>query len=248
MEKPVMSLGVMSGVNCMRLNEQSNERASAEASVVLPTPGTSSMSTCPRHRSAIIISSTASCLPTMTLPTFLIRSCAKRCVTCISAFSLRFSASFLDARAPIAVPRRPKRTRTQFPVYKFAPGMTSEICSNARECATIFKGRSQLGGIMRKIFTFDAVDSTNAVAKRLGAGGRGRVRRGGGGSRPPGAAASQRSWQSPAGEGLWVSLLLRPQNVPAAQRGRRGVRGGAFHGRGAFRPTARRGSSGPTTW
>ena len=45
MEKPVMSLGVMSGVNWMRLKEQSSDFASADASVVLPTPGTSSMST-----------------------------------------------------------------------------------------------------------------------------------------------------------------------------------------------------------
>ena len=40
-----MSDGVMSGVNWMRLKEQSSERARALASVVLPTPGTSSIST-----------------------------------------------------------------------------------------------------------------------------------------------------------------------------------------------------------
>ncbi len=78
-----MSEGVMSGVNCMRLKEQSRDRARALARVVLPTPGTSSISTWPRQRSAIIISSTASSLPTITLPTFFVSSCAKRCVTCI---------------------------------------------------------------------------------------------------------------------------------------------------------------------
>ncbi|GHU81096.1 hypothetical protein AGMMS49992_34260 [Clostridia bacterium] len=40
------------------------------ASVVLPTPGTSSMSTCPRHSSAMSTSSTTSALPTMTCPIF----------------------------------------------------------------------------------------------------------------------------------------------------------------------------------
>ena len=70
MEKPVISEGVMSGVNCMRLNEQSSERAIADTSVVLPTPGTSSISTWPRQSSAMKSSSTASCLPTTTRPTF----------------------------------------------------------------------------------------------------------------------------------------------------------------------------------
>ena len=83
-----MSLGVMSGVNCMRLKEQSSERARALARVVLPTPGTSSISTWPRQRMATIISSMALSLPTMTLPTFFVSSWAKRCVTCISSFLL----------------------------------------------------------------------------------------------------------------------------------------------------------------
>ena len=76
MVKPVMSLGVMSGVNWIRLKVQSSDRASAEASVVLPTPGTSSISMWPRHRSAMSISSTASSLPTTTLPIFCLSSCA----------------------------------------------------------------------------------------------------------------------------------------------------------------------------
>ena len=43
-ETPVMSLGSRSGVNCTRRTELSTERASALASIVLPTPGTSSIS------------------------------------------------------------------------------------------------------------------------------------------------------------------------------------------------------------
>ena len=43
-ETPVTSEGSRSGVNWMRRTEQSMERASALLSMVLPTPGTSSMS------------------------------------------------------------------------------------------------------------------------------------------------------------------------------------------------------------
>src|SRR5438552_6087627 len=44
---PVTSDGSRSGVNCMRENETSSERASAFASIVLPTPGKSSRIRCP---------------------------------------------------------------------------------------------------------------------------------------------------------------------------------------------------------
>ena len=40
---PVMSVGSRSGVNWIRRNEQSTDRAMALASIVLPTPGTSSI-------------------------------------------------------------------------------------------------------------------------------------------------------------------------------------------------------------
>ena len=72
-----MSLGVMSGVNWMRLNEQSSDRASAEASVVLPTPGTSSISTWPRHKMAIIISSTRLFLAHDDLPDVILQKLRK---------------------------------------------------------------------------------------------------------------------------------------------------------------------------
>ena len=42
MEKPVMSDGMVSGVNCTRLYSRSSAFDSASASVVLPVPGTSS--------------------------------------------------------------------------------------------------------------------------------------------------------------------------------------------------------------
>src|SRR5918997_87433 len=44
---PVTSEGSRSGVNCRRENETSSERASAFASIVLPTPGKSSRIRCP---------------------------------------------------------------------------------------------------------------------------------------------------------------------------------------------------------
>jgi hypothetical protein len=61
-----MSLGSRSGVNWMRRTEQSIDRASALASIVLPTPGTSSMSRCPSASKTMSASLTASALPSMT--------------------------------------------------------------------------------------------------------------------------------------------------------------------------------------
>ena len=49
-ETPSTSPGRRSGVSWMRLNLQSMLLASALASTVLPTPGTSSISTCPREQ------------------------------------------------------------------------------------------------------------------------------------------------------------------------------------------------------
>jgi hypothetical protein len=45
---PVMSAGSKSGVSWMRLKLHPTLRASVRASIVLPVPGTSSMSKCPR--------------------------------------------------------------------------------------------------------------------------------------------------------------------------------------------------------
>ena len=61
-----MSLGSRSGVNWTRRTEQSIERASALANLVLPTPGTSSISRCPSASSTVTPSLIASCLPSIT--------------------------------------------------------------------------------------------------------------------------------------------------------------------------------------
>src|SRR5271165_6016944 len=50
MVTPRTSLGSISLVNCRRWKLQATDRASAWARVVLPTPGTSSISKCPRAR------------------------------------------------------------------------------------------------------------------------------------------------------------------------------------------------------
>ncbi len=57
-------------MNWMRLTVQSTERASAFASIVLPTPGTSSMSRCPSASSTVRAAVIASRLPAMTVSTF----------------------------------------------------------------------------------------------------------------------------------------------------------------------------------
>src|SRR5215218_103625 len=67
---PVTSLGSRSGVNWMRENEQSTERASAFASIVFPTPGKSSMIRCPsatRHSTANRSVSSGACTTRATL-------------------------------------------------------------------------------------------------------------------------------------------------------------------------------------
>ena len=63
-DTPSTSEGSMSEVNWMRWKPPPIDRASAAASVVLPTPGTSSMSRWPRAMSPTTASRTASGLPT----------------------------------------------------------------------------------------------------------------------------------------------------------------------------------------
>src|SRR5256886_3554578 len=67
---PVTSDGSRSGVNGRRSKPQLSERASDFASIVLPTPGTSSIRMWPRLSSAITHSSISAALPTSTWPTF----------------------------------------------------------------------------------------------------------------------------------------------------------------------------------
>ncbi len=77
---PVTSEGNRSGVNWMRWKVQSSERARALARVVLPMPGTSSMSTWPSQSNATIASSITSSLPTITRFTFSVTRAAVFCI------------------------------------------------------------------------------------------------------------------------------------------------------------------------
>src|ERR1700682_2315117 len=78
METPVMSPGSRALVNCTRANERSSDLASACASVVLPTPGTSSSNKCPPAANAASASSTISCLPLSARAIFASRAPATR--------------------------------------------------------------------------------------------------------------------------------------------------------------------------
>ena len=68
-ETPVTSEGSRSGVNWMRWKVQAVERASARASMVLPTPGTSSSSRWPRQSRVTSASRASWDLPMMTRST-----------------------------------------------------------------------------------------------------------------------------------------------------------------------------------
>ena len=60
-------------MNCIRRNSQPVDVATERASIVLPTPGTSSIKTCPPLIRATSASSIVSFFPTITVPMFLIR-------------------------------------------------------------------------------------------------------------------------------------------------------------------------------
>ena len=93
---PSTSAGIRSDVNCMRRNSSPTLAASARASVVLPTPGTSSISRWPRASSAATASSTTSRLPSSTRSTLPRIRCAV--VTAVAAGLIGLVAR-LGARA-----------------------------------------------------------------------------------------------------------------------------------------------------
>ena len=75
---PVMSEGIRSGVNCMRLKSAPTMRASVFTRRVFAVPGTPSRSACPSAMSATKTCSTTSSCPTMTL-----RNSARMCSTVV---------------------------------------------------------------------------------------------------------------------------------------------------------------------
>jgi len=75
---PVMSEGIRSGVNWMRLKSAPRMRASVFTRSVFAVPGTPSRSACPSAKSATKTCSTTSSWPTMTL-----LSSARMCSTVV---------------------------------------------------------------------------------------------------------------------------------------------------------------------
>src|SRR5216683_6254934 len=109
METPVTSLGRRSGVNWMRLNEHPIERAIALVRTVLPTPGTSSINTCPRQMTAIRLKATDSALPTITFSTLLITRCtaeARSCTDCILYSPMAWSG-YASGKLIVQIARQP---------------------------------------------------------------------------------------------------------------------------------------------
>src|SRR6267378_5819836 len=104
METPVTSLGTRSGVHWMRRKARSSERATARASVVFPTPGTSSSRTWPSTRSAPSSCSVTSRFPTTTAPMCSTRrSVAPRTVSVTRELcSLQFRDGGSTRRGPTA--------------------------------------------------------------------------------------------------------------------------------------------------
>src|SRR5579862_1441403 len=73
---PRTSAGCRSGVHWIRLKVQPALCANARASIVLATPGTSSINRCPSASQTAVASTTCSCLPTMTFSTLATSCCA----------------------------------------------------------------------------------------------------------------------------------------------------------------------------
>ncbi len=109
---PVTSVGSRSGVNWIRRNEQSIDRAMALASMVLPTPGTSSIRRCPSATRATRARRISLCLPRTTRSTFVSISwnrAANRCQSCCCRTSNAYLQVFWQVlvdgawRDPLAV-------------------------------------------------------------------------------------------------------------------------------------------------
>ena len=84
---PVMSLGIRSGVNWIRLNFRLSVSASVEISNVFASPGTPTTSACPRQNSVIRSCSTTSSCPTTALCTSSTRRWYAPCTCSIERFA-----------------------------------------------------------------------------------------------------------------------------------------------------------------
>src|SRR3990170_3819299 len=119
-ERPVTSDGSRSGVNWMRRKLQPILRLIALASIVLPTPGTSSIRMWPSHRRATRAIRTSRCLPMITRSTLAATRSAE-------SWTL-FNVSIPVLGGPIWAPSRP-----QYPSR--GEGGSSGACACARSAA-----------------------------------------------------------------------------------------------------------------
>ena len=144
-----MSLGSRSGVNWIRRTEQSMDRASALASMVLPTPGTSSTSRWPSASSTVTASRTTLGLPSITVSIAVAIGAGRLrqvvelgragavgvpCATSVSSRSPRSLAAGSDARRAGSSDRRrdgpPLRSTGS---RARAPGWAHRSCGPARQ-------------------------------------------------------------------------------------------------------------------
>ncbi len=107
---PMMSAGIRSGVNWMRLKSRSIASASVRTSSVLPRPGTPSSRACPPMNRQVRTPWTISSWPTMTLA--------------ISDFTRSYDVRNSSERASIDSTSRRERTSTTILSFKIG------VCSN----------------------------------------------------------------------------------------------------------------------
>ena len=122
---PVTSVGSRSGVNWIRRNEQSIDRAIALASIVLPTPGTSSIRMCPSAIRAASASRISGCLPCTTFSTFCSMTRKPSANLCQSSVGSRVSKRTSADRRRTILLRSTSRAEPRFlrhPAQRGGPG------------------------------------------------------------------------------------------------------------------------------
>ncbi len=131
---PMMSAGIRSGVNWIRLKDRSIAWLSVRTSRVLPRPGTPSSNTCPPPKRAIRVPSTMSSCPTIIFP-ISARMAAKlsrndwilsSTLICVVRPSLSFSLKSLLGLLKNPLPVRPLDADVGYDSAHFNPGVRAQ--------------------------------------------------------------------------------------------------------------------------
>ena len=169
-DRPVTSDGNRSGVNWMRRKLQPRLRATALASIVLPVPGTSSISRWPRHRRATSVRRTSWRLPMMTRSTFAatLSPVSLMLVICLSSACRGWIG---DPRAgAMASGRPPVRGRCAGPPHS-TPSRPAPSCSSVLESPHRLTSYStDESGVLVVQATLARVSRATADSTRIGAG------------------------------------------------------------------------------